>query len=101
MSYTQRTSSDNRDVQETTSPQAGDTVVLKSGGPAMTVQARSQNLAYCSWFEGDKLHHGTFAVDTLQADAIASAAAALREAATAIHRVQDLSGDNGRPPETP
>jgi uncharacterized protein YodC (DUF2158 family) len=64
----QRTSRDNRAVTETTDIRPGQTVVLKGGGPAMTVQARSQNLAYCSWLEGGAVRHGTFAVDSLQPD---------------------------------
>jgi uncharacterized protein YodC (DUF2158 family) len=47
---------------------AGDTVVLKAGGPVMKVHATSQGLAYCSWFEGDSARHSTFAVDSLQPD---------------------------------
>jgi uncharacterized protein YodC (DUF2158 family) len=44
----------------------GDRVSLR-GGPVMTVQARSQNLAYCAWTHGDdRVHHGTFDVTTLQ-----------------------------------
>jgi uncharacterized protein YodC (DUF2158 family) len=44
----------------------GDRVTLR-GGPVMTVQARSQNLAYCAWTNGDgRLHHGTFEVTSLQ-----------------------------------
>lgn len=45
--------------------QVGDTVVLKSGGPAMTVQALSMSLAYCAWSAAGHAHHGTFEVDTL------------------------------------
>ena len=43
----------------------GDRVTLR-GGPVMTVQARSQNLAYCAWTQGDgRLHNGTFEVSSL------------------------------------
>ena len=43
----------------------GDRVAL-NGGPVMTVQVRSQNLAYCAWANGDGgLHHGTFEVSNL------------------------------------
>ena len=43
----------------------GDRVTLR-GGPVMTVQARSQNLAYCAWTNGDgRLHQGTFEVGNL------------------------------------
>ena len=45
--------------------QVGDTVVLKTGGPAMTVQARSLSLAYCAWTQAGQGHQGTFEVDTL------------------------------------
>ena len=43
----------------------GDTVVLKTGGPAMTVQALSLSLAYCAWNASGRMQHGTFEVDTL------------------------------------
>lgn len=46
--------------------QVGDVVSLASGGPAMTVQARSQNLAYCAWLVGSRLHQGTFEVGSLR-----------------------------------
>ena len=39
--------------------------MLGSGGPLMTVQARSQNLAYCSWFEEDVARHGTYEIASL------------------------------------
>jgi uncharacterized protein YodC (DUF2158 family) len=76
-----RTSPDNRGVTEATDILPGQTVVLKAGGPAMTVQARSQNLAYCSWVEGGAVQYGTFAVDSLQPDAAAPATSAQRRAA--------------------
>jgi uncharacterized protein YodC (DUF2158 family) len=88
-------------VAERSDIQSGDTVVLKSGGPVMSVQARSQNLAYCSWFDGGILHHGTFAVDALQPDAVAPAAAALREAADAIQSARDrIDAGEGKPTAT-
>jgi uncharacterized protein YodC (DUF2158 family) len=59
-------------VTEATDIQPGQVVVLKAGGPAMTVQARSQNLAYCSWVEGGAVQYGTFAVDSLQPTAAAT-----------------------------
>lgn len=31
----------------------------------MTVQALSMSLAYCAWLAGERLHHGTFEVDSL------------------------------------
>jgi uncharacterized protein YodC (DUF2158 family) len=44
----------------------GDTVQLKSGGPVMTVQVCSQNLAYCVWFDEDSNRkEGSFEVGTL------------------------------------
>lgn len=44
----------------------GDTVQLNSGGPIMTVQVRSQNLAYCVWFdEASARKEGSFDVGTL------------------------------------
>lgn len=44
----------------------GDRVALRSGGPAMTVQARSQNLVYCAWTSEGRLYQGTFDVDSLR-----------------------------------
>lgn len=32
----------------------------------MSVQARSQNLAYCAWKNDGRLHYGTFEVGSLQ-----------------------------------
>ena len=46
--------------------QVGDVVELASGGPAMTVQARSQDLAYCAWMADGRLQQGTFHVSTLR-----------------------------------
>lgn len=46
--------------------QVGDVVALASGGPAMTVQARSQNLAYCAWLVEGRLYQGTFDVTSLR-----------------------------------
>lgn len=44
----------------------GDAVTLKSGGPVMTVRALSQSLAYCAWpGTEDRVHYGTFDVDSL------------------------------------
>lgn len=44
----------------------GDTVQLKSGGPNMTVQVCSQNLAYCVWFDDEATRkEGSFEVGTL------------------------------------
>jgi uncharacterized protein YodC (DUF2158 family) len=41
-------------------------VVLKSGGPAMTVRAISGDHAYCDWFAGTERRQGTFQLVTLQ-----------------------------------
>jgi uncharacterized protein YodC (DUF2158 family) len=43
----------------------GDRVALRSGGPVMTVQARSQNLVYCAWTSDGRLFQGTFDVGSL------------------------------------
>lgn len=32
----------------------------------MSVQARSQNLAYCAWSNDGRLHYGTFEVGSLR-----------------------------------
>jgi uncharacterized protein YodC (DUF2158 family) len=49
----------------------GDVVQLKSGGPKMTVTTLDQRgnrvVAICTWFEGAKHTHGTFALEALQA----------------------------------
>ena len=49
----------------------GDTVVLKSGGPAMTVQwyedDNGQMRAYCIWFDSKNIQQGAqFAPETLK-----------------------------------
>lgn len=45
---------------------AGDVVWLKSGGPAMTVEALIDDLACLVWFdEEDNLYHEAFVVTTL------------------------------------
>jgi uncharacterized protein YodC (DUF2158 family) len=46
--------------------QVGDVVALRAGGPPMTVQARSLNLAYCAWKVEGRLHQGTFEVSSLR-----------------------------------
>ncbi|HEY0824801.1 MAG TPA: hypothetical protein VGD76_13520 [Ramlibacter sp.] len=43
----------------------GDRVSLRTGGPVMSVKARSQNLAYCAWKSDGRLHYGTFEVASL------------------------------------
>ena len=60
-----RTLHDNRRVQEQ-DIQVGDVVVSVAGGPEMTVQARSMNLAYCAWLNEGRLHQGTFEVGGLR-----------------------------------
>lgn len=45
--------------------QVGDRVSLRTGGPTMSVKARSQNLAYCAWETDGRLHYGTFEVGSL------------------------------------
>lgn len=55
----------------------GDQVVLKSGGPVMTVEKPMRNLSSdeflgtykCQWFAGKKLDTGTFPEDSLQLSA--------------------------------
>jgi len=38
----------------------GDVVVLKSGGPRMTVEKVDGTTVHCKWFEKDKQKQGTF-----------------------------------------
>jgi len=51
----------------------GDIVVLKSGGPTMTVKSEKTNAMtqqlvgyYCQWFAGKKLEQGDFPADSLK-----------------------------------
>jgi uncharacterized protein YodC (DUF2158 family) len=46
----------------------GDLVVLKSGGPVMTVYeiSPSGTNVNCNWFVGGKLHHGNFPMSILE-----------------------------------
>lgn len=47
----------------------GDVVMLKSGGPRMTVKAFLQNSAttvVCEWFDNKEHKSGTFAVTSLE-----------------------------------
>ena len=46
--------------------QVGDLVTPLAGGPEMTVQARSQNLAYCAWLAEGRLQQGTFEITGLR-----------------------------------
>jgi uncharacterized protein YodC (DUF2158 family) len=56
---------------------SGDTVRLKSGGPAMTVQlvADDRSMAYCTWFEGVTLKTGAFSLKSLQVAPVSGEAA--------------------------
>jgi uncharacterized protein YodC (DUF2158 family) len=46
----------------------GSTVVLKSGGPPMTVETRTADKAYCVWFDqDDHAQHRGFPVVSLKA----------------------------------
>lgn len=52
---------------------AGDLVILKSGGPVMTVLGEHRNTRtetligyYCQWFAGKKLEKGEFAEASLE-----------------------------------
>lgn len=58
-------SADNHGVSEEVI-QVGDVVSLRAGGPPMTVQARSLNLAYCAWKVEGRVHQGTFEVNGLR-----------------------------------
>jgi uncharacterized protein YodC (DUF2158 family) len=60
-----RTCDDNRAVAEQ-GIKVGDLVSLRTGGPTMSVQARSQNLAYCAWSKDGRFHYGTFDVASLR-----------------------------------
>ncbi|MBC5783894.1 DUF2158 domain-containing protein [Ramlibacter sp. USB13] len=63
--------------------QVGDLVAPSAGGPEMTVQARSQNLAYCAWLVDGRLHQGTFEIAALRR---------LRSAGPASRAGPDASG---------
>jgi len=50
---------------------SGDVVVLKSGGPKMTVEstgptASGQESVWCVWFEGMKQKNGVFAIEAVK-----------------------------------
>lgn len=44
----------------------GDTVTLKSGGEAMTVEEVSDDLIDCVWFNNKKVERGSFTPVTLK-----------------------------------
>jgi uncharacterized protein YodC (DUF2158 family) len=46
----------------------GDTVRLKSGGPAMTVVAVEGERITCDWFEGSQKYEATFPAAALDLD---------------------------------
>lgn len=46
--------------------QIGDLVVLKSGGPVMSVNSVGADTATCKWFAGKKHETGVFNVATLR-----------------------------------
>lgn len=47
--------------------QAGDVVILKSGGPEMVIRwVNEDGEAYCEWFDGKKTAGHTFALIQLQ-----------------------------------
>ena len=50
---------------------AGDQVILKSGGPTLTVRNvgeydSEKDCAFCEWFDGTKNKHAVFALITLK-----------------------------------
>lgn len=47
--------------------QQGDVVVLKSGGPKMTVASADAKSCLCQWFQGDNLREGSFPSSALTA----------------------------------
>lgn len=44
----------------------GDQVVLKSGGPVMTVNSAFGDTVNCAWFAGKKREQGTFGNESLK-----------------------------------
>jgi uncharacterized protein YodC (DUF2158 family) len=50
-------------MAETIEP--GSKVVLKSGGPLVTVKWVNEDQAYCEWFDGKKLLADQFAITSL------------------------------------
>jgi uncharacterized protein YodC (DUF2158 family) len=56
-------------MTQNTSFNIGDIVVLKSGGPEMTVQSKPDGLEsfyWCQWFAGKKLERGRFPFASLK-----------------------------------
>ena len=56
----------------------GDVVLLKSGGPSMTVEEIGDyefvgRRAKCTWFEGKKRHSDLFVIETLEPPPVPSA----------------------------
>lgn len=45
----------------------GDVVVLKSGGPKMTIKFVEHGEACCTWFQGGKVSEQRFSLEMLQA----------------------------------
>jgi len=45
----------------------GDTVMLKSSGPIMSVESVEEGRAYCVWFLNGKMEKASFSVDILEA----------------------------------
>jgi uncharacterized protein YodC (DUF2158 family) len=44
----------------------GDTVMIKSGGPIMTVNTVDRGIAYCQWFEKNDLKNGRFSIEAVK-----------------------------------
>ena len=44
----------------------GDRVVLRSGGPAMTIEELAGSKASCVWFEGNEIRRSSFELSTLK-----------------------------------
>lgn len=45
---------------------AGDVVVLKSGGPHLTISAMNGQNVRCQWFDGKELKQGDFIITSLK-----------------------------------